>query len=150
MKIGFVIGIVVAPYVSFACLAAENAPPQGAQDAPAVRTVESISTTLLRGSELPRVVNTYHENVTRFKADFLGKPFFDIVPFLSAKKGAKGTYKIAFGTGGIQSDLDCILTSPAEIAEISNWKAGDEIHVAGLVKDVMMGTVILDPCALSK
>jgi hypothetical protein len=141
---------VMSSLLASICLAAENTPSQGVQDAPGAGAVQSISTTLLRGSELPRVVHTYHENVVRFKTDFLGKPFFDILPFLNAKTGEKGSYKITFGTGSGQSGVDCTITSPAEIAEIANWKASDEIHVAGLVKDVMMATVILDPCALSK
>ena len=138
------LGHVFGQLVSF-CIAAENTMSQSVQDAPAAPTVQSTSTMLLRGSELPTVVNTYHENVMRFKNGFLGKPFFDVLPFLSAKKSTKGIYRIVFGTGSILNDLDCAVTSAPEISEIANWHKGDQIHVAGLVKDVTMGTVILDP-----
>jgi hypothetical protein len=145
----FTLGVLFGPLVSF-CLAVENTASQSVQDAPVTRPVQSPSTMLLRGSELPTVVNTYRENVTRFKNDFLGKPFFDVLPFLSAKKSTKAAYRVIFGTGSSLSDLDCTLTSPAEVSKITNWKTGDEIHVAGLVKDVAVGIVILDPCTVSK
>jgi hypothetical protein len=143
------LGVAFSPLLPFR-LAAENTASQSVQDTPATRTVPSDSTTLLRGRELPKVVSTYRESIVRFKSDFLGKPFFDVLPFLSAKKSAEGNYRIGFGTDGAQSDLDCKVTSPAEISKIANWNKGDEIHVAGLVKDVANGSVILDPCALSK
>jgi hypothetical protein len=143
------LGFAFGPLPPF-CLAAGNTASQRAQDAPATRTVPSDSTTLLRGRELPKVVSTYRESVVRFRSDFLGKPFFDVLQFLGAKKSPEGNYRIGFGTGSDQSDLDCKVTSPAEISKIANWNKGDEIHVAGLVKDVANGSVILDPCALSK
>jgi hypothetical protein len=143
------LGVTFGPLLPF-CLAGGNTAYQSAQDAPAARTVSSDSTTLLRGRELPKVISAYRESMVRFKSDFLGKPFFDVLPFLGAKESADGSYRIGFGTDSAQSDLDCKVTSPAEISKIANWNKGDEIHVAGLVKDVANGSVILDPCALSK
>jgi hypothetical protein len=143
------LSVTFGPLLPF-CLAAGNTASQSVQDAPATRTAPPDSTTLLRGRELPKVISAYRESVMRFKTDFLGKPFFDVLPFLGGKKSAEGDYRIGFGTDSAQSDLDCKVTSPAEISKIATWNKGDEIHVAGLVKDVANGSVILDPCALSK
>jgi hypothetical protein len=143
------LGVMSSPIVSF-CAATECAVSQNRLDAPATRTIQSPSTMLLRSSELPGVVETYRENVSRFKSDFLGKPFFDMLLFLGAAESTKGTYEVIFGTDSLQSGLYCMISSPPEISKILKWNKGDEIHVAGLVKDVKMSAVILDPCALSK
>ena len=143
------LGVMSSPIVSF-CTAAECAPSQNRLDAPATRTIQSPSTMLLRSSELPGVVETYRENMSRFKSDFLGKPFFDILLFLGASESTKGTYEVIFGADNVpkRSLLHGKLT-PRNF-RIAKWNKGDEIHVAGLVKDVKMSAVILDPCALSK
>jgi TPR repeat protein len=116
------------------------------------RMTASNSAVLLGGDDLPNVVSTYRENEMRFKRDFLGKKFSDVLPFLKAteKLFSKDDYRVSFGTGKVLGDLDCTVASPAEISEIANWNKGDKIHVEGIVKDVTMGSVHLDPCSLSK
>jgi hypothetical protein len=71
----------------------------------------------LSGGDLPNIAGTYRENEIRFKRDFYGKRFSDILPFRDAKESVifKGTYIIGFGKGGFLSDLDCTVTSQAVI-----------------------------------
>jgi hypothetical protein len=103
----------------------------------------------LSGSDLPMVVKTYRENEMRFKRDFVGKPFGDVLPFKNASENVifKGAYTVRFGKG-FTSDLDCTVTSPVEISTIANWKNGDQILIQGNVKDVTLGSVNLDSCRL--
>jgi len=107
---------------------------------------------LLNGSDLPKVVSTYRENEMRFKRDFLGRKFLDVLPFMNSKEKifAKDSYTVSFGTGRVLGDVDCTVSSPAAIAEIANWNKGDSIHIEGVVKDVTFGSVQLNPCTLSK
>ena len=97
-------------------------------------------------------MGTYRENGIRFKRDFYGKRFSDILPFRDAKETVifKGRYIVGFGKGGFLSDLDCTVTSQAVISTVANWNKGDRIRVEGVVKDVTMGSVELDGCTLSK
>jgi TPR repeat protein len=114
--------------------------------------VQSNSAVILAADDLPKIAKTYRENEMRFKRDFFGKQFSGVLPFMSAKESmfSEGTYSVGFGTGNFSSDIDCNVKSPAEIAEIANWNKGDKIRIGGVVKDVTMGTVVLEPCTLSK
>jgi len=125
---------------------------KGSKGASPSLTAQSTSTMLLTGGDLKTVVGTYQENEMRFKRDFLGRQFSDVLPFRSTTESmfSKGSYRVGFGTGNFSSDVDCTANSPAEIAEIANWNKGDKIRIVGVVKDVTMGSVILDPCKLSK
>jgi hypothetical protein len=113
---------------------------------------QSSSGTLLSRADLPKIVSTYRENEMRFKRDFFGKQFSDVLQFRSATEHMlfKGTYIVGFGTGSFVSDLDCKVTSPAEISIIADWNGGDQIRIEGIVKNVTMGSVDLDQCRLSK
>lgn len=108
--------------------------------------------TSLSGGDLQKIVGTYQENEMRFKRDFFGRQFSDVLPFRSAKESIlfEGKYLIGFGTGRFLSDVDCEVTSPADVARIANWNKGDEIHIEGIVKDVTMGSVELDQCSLTR
>ena len=103
----------------------------------------------LKGADLPRVVSTYRENEMRFKRDFFGKKFSDVMPFLKAteKLFSKDSYTISFGES---TSADCSVTSPEDISTIANWNKGDKIYVEGIIRDVTMGSVQLDSCTLSK
>jgi hypothetical protein len=116
------------------------------------REAQSTLTMLLSGSDLPKVVSTYRENEIRFKRDFFGKRFSDVLLFRSVTENIliAGKYEVGFGTGQFLSDLDCSVTFPAEISKIANWNKGDKIRVEGIVQDVVMGSVRLKPCTLSK
>jgi hypothetical protein len=113
---------------------------------------QSSSAISLSSADLPKIVSTYRENEMRFKRDFFGKQFSDVLPFRSATENmfSKGPYIVGFGTGGLLSDLDCKVTSPEKISIIADWNKGDRIRVEGIVNDVNMGSVRLDPCSLSK
>jgi hypothetical protein len=104
----------------------------------------------LNSKDLPNMVSTYHENEMRFKRDFVGKRFLDVLPFRSATENMflKGMYTVGFGTGSLVSDVDCTITSPAAIDRIADWNKGDLIHIEGIVTDVTMESVNLDPCHL--
>ena len=120
---------------------------------PAAATLARSSSAIsLSGADLPKIVSTYRENGMRFKRDFFGRQFSDVLPFRGATENMffKGTYTVGFGTGSFLSDLDCTVTSPAEISIIADWHKGDQIRIEGIVNDVAMGSVKLDPCSLSK
>lgn len=104
----------------------------------------------LNSKDLPNIVSTYHENEMRFKRDFVGKRFLDALPFRSATENMflKGMYTVGFGTGKLVSDVDCTITSTAAIDRIADWNKGDLIHIEGIVTDVTMESVKLDPCHL--
>ena len=124
---------------------ASSPAPQGIQAA------QSSSPVSLTTDDLPKIVSTYRENEIRFKRDFVGKLFSDVLPFRSATESmfSGGSYRIGFGTGGFTSDVDCRVTSSADISRIVNWNKGEKIHIQGLVKDVTMGSVQLDRCNFS-
>jgi uncharacterized protein len=108
--------------------------------------------THLTGADLSRIVSTYRENEMRFKRDFLGRSFSDTLPFLKTteKIFSKDVYRVSLGGGNISGDVDCTVSSPADIAVISNWNKGDNIVVDGVIKDVTLGSVQLEPCHLRK
>jgi hypothetical protein len=115
----------------------------------AAPSVQSFSGISLSGTDLPKVVSTYRENEMRFKRDFLGKPFSDVLPFRSATESTfiKGSYLVGFGKG-FTGDVNCTVKSPLLISTIANWNKGDQIQIDGIVKDVTLGTVNLDECKL--
>ncbi len=129
---------------------APSPPPVVAQAQPPPQATPTKA--VLSSADLPNVVKTYHENEIRFKRDFFGKRFSDVLPFRSATVSifSKGTYRVGFGTGSFSSDIDCKVTSQGDISVIVNWNKGDNIHVEGIVSDVTMGSVQLDQCTLSK
>ncbi len=106
----------------------------------------------LSGTDLPKIVNTYRENEMRFKRDFLGRSFSDTLPFLKTteKIFSKDVYRVSLGGGNVFGDVDCTVSSKADIAVISSWNRGDNIAVEGIIKDVTLGSVQLEPCRLSK
>jgi hypothetical protein len=57
---------------------------------------------------------------------------------------------VSLGGGNISGDVDCTVSSPTDIAVISNWNKGDDIVVDGVIKDVTLGSVQLEPCHLRK
>jgi hypothetical protein len=118
----------------------------------AAPVAQSFSAGSLSRSDLPTVVSTYRDNEMRFKRDFVGRQFSDVLPFKSAKENLiiKGRYMVGFGKGNLTSDVDCTVTSPVEISTIANWNKGDQIRIEGVVKDVTLGSVQLDQCRLSK
>jgi len=92
----------------------------------------------------------YRQNEARFKRDYVGKQFEDILPFRSAKESflIAGRYMIGFGTGGFT--VDCMVSDKAVMNRIVDWNKGDRVRVRGVVKDVTMGSVQLDGCLFSK
>jgi hypothetical protein len=87
----------------------------------------------------------------RFKRDFVGKQFSDVLPFKSAKEQmfVKNSCLVCFGNSFI-SDVDCTVKSPMEISAIANWNKRDQIYGEGAVKDVTLGSVKLESCRLSR
>jgi hypothetical protein len=151
---GFVLGFIALIIVLFSQI---NLPTQSGSTAATTVTpaaapmVQSFSGIRLSGSDLPKVVSTYRENEMRFKRDFLGKQFSDVLPFKSATENVflKGSYLVGFGNN-IISDVNCTVKSPTEISAIANWNKGDRIHIEGNVKDVTLGSVNLESCRLTR
>lgn len=106
----------------------------------------------LLSKDLETVVKTYRDNEARFKRDFVGKRFSDVVPFMEAKEDifSQGKFRIGFGNGKIISDVDCIVSSERAISEIANWNKGDQVKVEGVITDVIMGSVKLGNCKITK
>ena len=106
---------------------------------------------MLGAASLSKMVDTYRQNEARFKRDYVGKQFEDILPFRSAKESFFITdrYLIGFGTGGFTSDVDCTVADQAVMNRIVDWNKGDRVRVRGVVKDVLMGSVQLDGCLFS-
>jgi hypothetical protein len=124
--------------------------PKGYPSSPIPSQIAAAEQPLLKERDLPKIVETYRENETRFGKDFLGKRFSDVLPFRSAVEMLfRGTYRVGFGTGILASDLDCTVTSPDDISRIGEWRKGDKIYVEGIVKDVIRGSVELEQCTLS-
>ena len=151
---GFVLGFIVLIIVLFS---QNNLPTQSGSTAattvtPAAAPMgQSFSGNRLNGSDLPKVVSTHRENEMRFKRDFLGKQFSDVLPYKSASEKilVKGSYLVGFGNN-IISDVNCTAKSPTEISAIANWNKGDRIHIEGNVKDVTLGSVNLESRTLSR
>lgn len=106
----------------------------------------------LTGADLSRIVGTYRENEMRFKRDFQGRRFADILPFYKTteKLFSKDEYTVSFGTGRVAGEIDCTVASASGIAEIANWNRGDKVRIEGIVRDVTIGSVQLESCTLSK
>ena len=80
---------------------------------------------------LPKMVDAYQQNGVRFKRDYAGKHFEDIMQFRSAKESAD-RYLVGFGLRGFTSDVDCSVSDKAEIDRIVDWNKGDRIWVRGV------------------
>lgn len=102
--------------------------------------------------DMKKIAGTYEENEMRFKRDFAGKSFSAVLPFRNATENIffKGQYDVGFGKGNFLADVDCTVSSVADIDRISDWNKGDMISVTGRISDVTMGVIQLKPCQMTK
>jgi tetratricopeptide (TPR) repeat protein len=121
-------------------------------DENAKKLFAKVQSNSLTGADLPKITSTYSENEIRFKRDYVGKSFSDVLVFRNATENMfwSGLYTIEFGIGRFTSDLDCSESNKEKIAAMADWKKGDHILVEGIVKDVTLGSVKLDPCSMTK
>jgi TPR repeat protein len=118
---------------------------------PANQTALAESSSQLTAADVRHIAGTHRDNEARFKRDFYGKIFSDVLAFKSANEVMflKGKFIVSFNAA--QSDnLDCRVMSEADIAEIANWNKGDKIKVEGIVSGVVMDSVILNECKFTK
>jgi pyruvate/2-oxoglutarate dehydrogenase complex dihydrolipoamide acyltransferase (E2) component len=106
----------------------------------------------LGADSLSKIVDTYRQNEIRFKRDYVGKQFDDVLPFRSAKAKifSEDQYTVGFGKGMFVSDIDCTVSDKATMDRVIDWNKGDRIRIRGVIKDVTMGSVQLDRCQLSE
>jgi hypothetical protein len=121
-------------------------------NADARNIVAKLDAVPLGPDDLTSVTRTYNDNQLRFKRDFFERRFSGVLPFRGVTENpfSKGTYRVGFGSRDFLSSLDCMITAPEQLSVITDWSKGDLIQVEGIVADVTMDSVQLDPCKLSK
>lgn len=103
----------------------------------------------LNKRDLPKVLSVYRENEMRFKRDFAARDFVDDLPFMKSTETLfqRDVYSLSFGR---EASVECTVEAPGDISKMADWNKGDTVRVAGVIKDVIMGSVVLESCSLSK
>ena len=106
----------------------------------------------LSNSDINRMHETYEANQARFKRDYVGKTLNANLPLSRVTETLfnKNSYRISLGNRRIFSDVDCVVSDKPTVDKIMNWNKGDLITVSGRVSDHVMGSIILEPCEVSR
>jgi len=106
----------------------------------------------LSNSDIAPMHETYDANQARFKRDYVGKTLKANLPMSQVTESIfnKNSYRISLGNRSLLSDVDCVVSDKPTIDKIMNWNKGDLITVSGRVSDHVMGSIILEPCQVSR
>jgi hypothetical protein len=76
--------------------------------------------------DLQVIVSTHKENEMRFKRDYFGKQFSDVLPFRGAKESTfiQESYRVVLGANDFTNDFDCAVSPPKEIPPLQTGIMG--------------------------
>jgi hypothetical protein len=106
----------------------------------------------LSNDDIAPMHETYKANQARFKRDYVGKSFKAKLPLSRITESLinKGSYRISLGNSSIFSDVDCVVSDKPNVDKVMDWNTGDLITVSGRVTDHVVGSIILEPCQVSR
>jgi hypothetical protein len=120
--------------------------PQVAQSTPSPASTPSAQ---LSPNDLPTMHHTYEMNQARYVRDFEGKSFLGVLTLAGVRESLfiKGQYDISFGQP--LEGVSCSIDDKSTINLMTDKNKGDQISVFRIVKDHVLGSVILDSCKLT-
>jgi len=99
-------------------------------------------------SEARLIVDTSRNNEFRFKLDFKGKTFSDVMRFESAKERTFGSgYLVEFGE---RTGVYCFVDDKVVLNRLTGWNKGKMVKLTGVIEAAMFDKIELDNCKIDE
>jgi len=101
-------------------------------------------------SDARLIVDTSRNNELRFKLDFKGKTFSDVMRFESAKERTFGSgYLVEFSERNF-TGIYCFVDDKAILKRVIDWNKDKMVKVTGIIEAAMFGKIELDNCKIDE